>query len=82
MWLTGYSKEKLDMHLAKASDFESFFNEAKHFNPNSSLIKGLICGIRVEDIEDPIIQKLRYMDKVVDELARGKKMENMLRKPK
>ena len=77
-WLTGFTKAKLDRHIAKGSTFEEFF-AAADLNPNASLIKGVICGYRVEEIENPLTQKCRYLDKLVDELARGKKMESILR---
>jgi hypothetical protein len=79
-WLTGYNKESLEQVLADKKDFAAFFNEAPNLNPNVSKIKGLICGYRVEDIEDKMMQKIRYLDKLIDELARGKKMESILRK--
>ncbi|MBZ4035104.1 DUF2200 domain-containing protein [Flavobacterium sp. 17A] len=78
-WLTGYSDEQLEVQIEKKVDFETFFAEAPQLNPNASKITGVICGYRVEDIEDPLIQKLRYLDKLVDELAKGKKMEKILR---
>lgn len=78
-WLTGYSKEQLKVQIEKKADFETFFAEAPQLNPNASKITGVICGYRVEEIEDPLIQKLRYLDKLVDELAKGKKMEKILR---
>ncbi len=77
-WLTGFSKAQLKKHIARETTFEVFFDEAK-LHPNASLIKGVICGYRVEEIENPLTQKARYMDKLVDELARGKKMESILR---
>ena len=77
-WLTGFTKAQLDKHIQQGSTFEAFFDDAE-LNPNASLIKGVICGYRVEDIENPLTQKARYMDKLVDELARGKKMESILR---
>lgn len=80
-WLTGYTAKTLAKQLAKEVDFETFFTEAPAFNPNSSLIRGVICGYRVEEIEDPLMQKIRYLDKLIDELARGKKMEKILRSP-
>jgi hypothetical protein len=79
-WLTGYSEEGLRQQLEKGSDFRTFYAEAPAFHPNSSLIKGVVCGIRVEDIEDPLMQKLRYLDKLIDELAKGKAMEKILRR--
>lgn len=77
-WLTGFTKAKIDRHIKKESTFEEFFADAE-LNPNASLITGVICGYRVEEIENPLTQKARYMDKLVDELARGKKMESILR---
>lgn len=79
-WLTGYSEEGLRQQLQKGSDFRTFFAEAPAIHPNSSLIKGVVCGIRVEEIEDPLMQKLRYLDKLIDELAKGKAMEKILRR--
>lgn len=78
-WLTGYSQEELDSQLEQGVDFETFFEQAPEMNPNRREIKGVICGIRVEEIEEPLMQEIRYLDKLVDELARGKKMENILR---
>lgn len=78
-WLTGYSQAQLQEQLRKESDYETFFAEAPALHPNSALIKGVICGIRVEEIEDPLVQKVRYLDKLVDELAKGKAMEKILR---
>jgi len=78
-WLTGYSRTELQRQIEQESDFRTFFVQAPAMHPNSSLIKGVVCGIRVEDIEDPLMQKIRYLDKLVDELARGKAMENILR---
>jgi hypothetical protein len=80
-WLTGYTQKGLEKVIDKKKTLQEFFDEAPKFNPNASLIKGLICGIRVENIEDPLMQKIRYMDKIIDELAKGKAMENILRKP-
>ena len=77
-WLTGFTKAQIKKHITKRSTLEAFFDDAD-LNPNASLIKGVICGYRVEDIENPLTQKARYMDKLVDELARGKKMESILR---
>lgn len=79
-WLTGYNKESLQDILAKKTDFETFFAQAPQLNPNVSKITGVICGYRVEEIEDPLMQKIRYLDKLVDELAKGKKMDSILRK--
>lgn len=78
-WLTGYDKKRLQKQIDSKVDLETFFAEAPQLNPNVTKIKGLICGYRVEDIEDPLMQKIRYMDKLVDELARGKKMKSILR---
>ena len=80
-WLTGYSKAGLEKQLRERTDFRSFFEQAPKINSNVSLIKGVVCGIRVEEIEDPLMQKIRYLDKLVDELAKGKKMEKILRRP-
>jgi hypothetical protein len=79
-WLTGYSQEELEIQLEKQVDFETFFTEASELNPARSLIKGVVCGVRVEDIEDPMMQEIRYLDKLIDELAKGKAMEKILRK--
>lgn len=79
-WLTGYTQDSLEQHLDKKTDFETFFDKAPQLNPNVSKITGVICGYRVEDIEDELMQKIRYLDKLIDELARGKKMESILRK--
>jgi hypothetical protein len=78
-WLTGYSQAEMEEQIEKQSDFEHFFKDAPKLNPNRKLIKGLICGIRVEEIEDPVVQDVRYMDKLIDELAQGKAMEKILR---
>ena len=78
-WLTGYSQEQLMAQLKHETDFEKFFAEAPKLNPDRKLITGLICGIRVEEIEEPLMQEVRYLDKLVDELARGKAMEKVLR---
>jgi hypothetical protein len=78
-WLTGYDKAGLKKVLDDRTDFQTFYEQAPKWNPNASLIKGVVCGIRVENIEDPLMQKLRYLDKLVDELAKGKKMEKILR---
>jgi hypothetical protein len=77
-WLTGFDEPALDAHLAAGTTFEDFFAEAD-LHPNASLITGVVCGVRVEDVEDPLMQKIRYLDKLVDELARGKAMEKVLR---
>ena len=78
-WLTGYSQAELEQQIELESDFETFFAQAPLFNPNASLIKGVVCGVRVEDIEDPLMRKVRYLDKLIDELARGKAFEKILR---
>jgi hypothetical protein len=78
-WLTGYDRKKLDAQLKKQTDLETFFSKAPKLNPSRALIKGLICGVRVEDIEEPIMREIRYLDKLVDELARGKAMDKILR---
>jgi hypothetical protein len=77
-WLTGYDESALSRHLAEGTTFEDFFAEAR-LNGNASLITGVVCGVRVQDIEDPLMQKIRYLDKLVDELAKGKAMEKILR---
>ncbi|EAD9711224.1 DUF2200 domain-containing protein [Listeria monocytogenes] len=79
-WLTGYNQDSLQQAIDQAIDFETFFAEAPKMNPNASLITGVICGYRVEEIEDKLMQQIRYLDKLVDELAKGKKMEKILRK--
>lgn len=79
-WLTGYSQKVLEEQLEKQTDFETFFAEAPQLNPCRTLIKGVVCGIRVEDIKEPIMQEIRYLDKLIDELAKGKTMDKILRK--
>lgn len=79
-WLTGYSQEELGAQLEERTDFETFFAEAPRLNPSRALIKGVVCGVRVEDIEEPTMQEIRYLDKLIDELAKGKAMEKILRK--
>lgn len=79
-WLTGYSKAQLETQLKKQTDFEAFFADAPHLNPSRALITGVICGVRVEDIKEPLMQEIRFLDKLIDELARGKIMEKILRK--
>ena len=79
-WLTGYSQKQLEDQIEKRTDFESFFSEAPALNSSRSLIKGVICGVRVEEIEEPTMREIRYLDKLIDELARGKAMEKILRK--
>jgi hypothetical protein len=78
-WLTGYNQAGLQKQIEKANDFETFFAQAPAMNPNRLLIKGVVCGVRVEEIEDPLMQKIRYLDKLIDELAKGKTMEKILR---
>src|SRR3954468_20284332 len=78
-WLTGYKQEELKTQLEKQIDFEAFFAEAPHLNPSRALIKGVVCGVRVEDIEEPTMREIRYLDKLVDELAKGKTMDKILR---
>lgn len=79
-WLTGYSKDELQKIIADKTNFETFFAEAPALHPNASKITGVICGYRIEDIEDKLMQKIRYLDKLVDELAKGKSMDKILRK--
>lgn len=79
-WLTGYSQEELKVQLEKQTDYETFFAEAPQLNPSRALIKGVVCGVRVEDIEEPTMQEIRYLDKLIDELAKGKTMDKILRK--
>ncbi len=79
-WLTGYSQKELEAQLEKETGFETFYAEAPRLNPARTLIKGVICGVRVEEIEDPTMQAIRYLDKLIDELANGKAMEKILRK--
>jgi hypothetical protein len=78
-WLTGYTKAGLEKVIRDQVDLRTFFDKAPKFNPNASMIKGVVCGIRVENLQDPLMQKIRYMDKLIDELAKGKKMEKILR---
>lgn len=78
-WLTGYTKAGLQQQIEQGNNFETFFAQAPAMNPNRSLIKGVVCGVRVEEIEDPLMQKIRYLDKLIDELAKGKTMEKILR---
>lgn len=79
-WLTGYNQKKLDAQLEKQTDFETFLAEAPRMNPSRTLIKGVVCGVRVEDVEEPTMREIRYLDKLIDELARGKAMDKILRK--
>lgn len=78
-WLTGYDAEQLRQAIETKLDFEAFFDRAPLMNPNVGLIKGVVCGVRVEEVEDPLMQKIRYLDQLVDELAKGKKMASILR---
>lgn len=79
-WLTGYTAAGLKKQIAKEVDFRTFFEEAPQMHPNTALITGVVCGVRVENVEDPLMQKIRWLDKLVDELAKGKAMEKILRK--
>ncbi len=78
-WLTGYDRTGLKQQIERRNDFETFFAEAPALHPNSSLITGVVCGVRVEDVEEPLLRKIRYLDKLIDELAKGKAMEKILR---
>ena len=78
-WLTGYDQADLERQIAQGHDFEAFFAQAPAMNPNTSLITGVVCGVRVEAVDDPLMQRIRYLDKLIDELAKGKKMEKILR---
>lgn len=80
-WLTGYDQKQLDQQIAAGTDFQTFFDEAPRLNPDRLLIKGVVCGVRVEEVEDRLMREIRYLDKLVDELARGKRMEKILRQP-
>lgn len=79
-WLTGYTDAQLQHAIESGVDFETFFAQAPAMNPNAALIRGVVCGVRVEDVADPLMRQIRYLDKLVDELARGKKMESILRR--
>lgn len=79
-WLTGYGQKDLQTQIQKKTDFETFFAEAPNINPSRALIKGVVCGVRVEDIKEPTMREIRYLDKLIDELARGKAMDKILRK--
>lgn len=79
-WLTGYTQKKLETEIKKQTDFETFFSKAPKKNPLRKLIKGVVCGVRVEEIKEPIMREIRYLDKLIDELAKGKAMEQILRK--
>ena len=78
-WLTGYGEEGLQQQIREGTDFETFFAQAPALHPNSSLIKGVVCGVRVEEVEDPLMKQIRWLDKLIDELARGRPMEKILR---
>ncbi len=78
-WLTGYSPDELKRQIELGTDFEGFFGQAPGMHPNSALITGVVCGVRVEEVEDPLMRKIRYLDKLIDELAKGKAMEKILR---
>jgi hypothetical protein len=78
-WMTGYSQDDVEAHVEKETDLETFFADAPHLNPSRSKITGVICGVRVEDIEEPTMREIRYLDKLIDELAKGKAMEKILR---
>ncbi len=78
-WLTGYNQAGLQQQIKQGNDFETFFAQAPVMNPKRSLIKGVVCGVRVEEIEDPLMQKIRYLDKLIDEIAKGRAMEKILR---
>jgi hypothetical protein len=78
-WLTGYTQTELEAQLDKQTDFQTFFSEAPQMNPSRDLIKGVICGVRVEEIKEPIMREIRYLDKLIDELAKGKTMERIFR---
>jgi hypothetical protein len=80
-WLTGYTQAGLQQQIERGHDFETFFAQAPAMNPNRSLIQGVVCGVRVEEIEDPLMQEIRYLDKLIDELAKGKAMGKILRQP-
>ncbi len=79
-WLTGYSQKELESQIKREVTFETFFAESPQLNPSRSLIKGVICGVRIEEIEDPLMREIRYLDKLIDELAQGKTMDKILRK--
>ena len=78
-WLTGFDQAGLEQQLTQGNDFQTFFVQAPAINPNRSLIQGVVCGVRVEEIEDPLMREIRYLDKLIDELAKGKKLEKILR---
>lgn len=78
-WLTGYTKDEMEEQLIKETDYETFIKDAPHLNPSRTLIKGVICGVRIEDIDEPTMKEIRYLDKLIDELAKGKSMDKILR---
>ncbi|MCA9075905.1 MAG: DUF2200 domain-containing protein [Planctomycetaceae bacterium] len=80
-WLTGYTAAQLKQQLENETDFETFFAEAPEMHPSRTLIKGVVCGVRVEEIEEPVMREIRYLDKLIDELAKGKTMDKILRSP-
>lgn len=80
-WLTGYSQAEFEERLAQRTDFETFFAEAPALNPARALIQGVVCGVRVEDVQDPLMREVRYLDKLIDELAKGRSMDKILRRP-
>ena len=80
-WLTGYPQAALDRHLVATTDFETFFARAPRLHPNRTLVRGVICGVRIEEIDDPLMREIRILDKMIDELAKGRAMEKILRQP-
>jgi hypothetical protein len=80
-WMTGYNQRELEVQLAKETDFETFLADAPQLNPARTLITGVVCGVRIEEVEEPTMREIRYLDKMIDELAKGKAMEKILRKP-
>lgn len=80
LWLTGYTQKQFEKHLEKETDIETFYTKARKLNPKRHLIKGVICGVRIEEIEDRVMREIRYLDKLIDELAKGKEMGKILRK--
>lgn len=80
-WLTGYAQAGLEQQVAQGNDFQTFFAQAPAMNPDTALIKGVVCGVRVETVDDPLMQRIRYLDKLIDELAKGKPMARILRQP-
>lgn len=79
-WLTGYTQKQLESHLSKRTDIKTFFEGARKLNPNRELITGVVCGVRIENIKEPLMREIRYLDKLIDELAKGKPMDKILRK--